>query len=345
MKVLNYRADLDGIRGLAVLLVVLFHAWPETFKGGFVGVDVFFVLSGFLITSLIYGDVVKGSFRLRNFWFRRIRRLGPSLLVVISATAVVGWFLLLPDEYKQLGTHIAAGSVFASNFLLISEAGYFDTSSSLKPLLHLWSLGVEEQFYVLFPLLLLGAFKFKKMAFPSIIVFCLISFTFNIYFSRNDQIFDFYSPITRFWELLAGAIVAIALSRFEPNKSYIALSIRRLNTSVVPGYLGLALLILSLFVVSDSRSYPGLQGLLPVSATIFILISNKQSGLNRKIFSFKPLVWLGLISYPLYLWHWPLFSFCKNCFWRRTECTSQTIYHCFSCCSLVFNFQVCRKSN
>ena len=172
----KYRPDIDGLRGLAVLLVVLYHAWPNEVPGGFVGVDIFFVISGFLISSVVFTSMEAGTFTLKKFWARRIRRLGPALLVVLAASLVAGWFLLLPTELEQLGRHVAAGVLFVSNLLLIFDAGYFDTGSELKPMLHLWSLGVEEQFYLLFPIVALMALKLRSKFLPIMVTLALASF-------------------------------------------------------------------------------------------------------------------------------------------------------------------------
>jgi peptidoglycan/LPS O-acetylase OafA/YrhL len=176
----KYRPDIDGLRALAVLSVVLFHAFPEVLKGGFIGVDVFFVISGFLISTIIFTSLERGSFSFREFYARRIRRIFPALVLVLASSYVFGWFTLLADEYRQLGKHIAGGAGFISNLMLWTEAGYFDTSAETKPLLHLWSLGIEEQFYFVWPLLLCFAWKRKFNLFTIAIGVAVLSFALNL---------------------------------------------------------------------------------------------------------------------------------------------------------------------
>jgi peptidoglycan/LPS O-acetylase OafA/YrhL len=166
----SYRPDIDGLRAIAVLSVVLFHGFPQIFKGGFIGVDIFFVLSGYLISRIIFEQLNQGRFNFFDFYSRRIKRIFPVLLIVLVAVYIVGWFTLLADEYSQLGQHIAAGTAFISNFVLWGEAGYFDNSAHTKPLLHLWSLGIEEQFYIVWPLLLWLASKLRFSLFALTVI-------------------------------------------------------------------------------------------------------------------------------------------------------------------------------
>jgi len=204
----KYRPDIDGLRAIAVLAVVTFHAFPEFVRGGFIGVDIFFVISGYLISTIIFENLEKGSFSFSEFYARRIRRIFPSLLVVIIACFVFGWFELLADEFKQLGKHIAAGSGFISNFVFWGEAGYFDNSADTKPLLHLWSLGIEEQFYITWPMFIWLSWRYK-LNFPLIaLTVALVSFVLSVKGVRNDSVATFYSPQTRFWELIIGSLLA-----------------------------------------------------------------------------------------------------------------------------------------
>lgn len=204
----KYRADIDGLRAIAVLSVVLFHAFPNLAAGGFVGVDIFFVISGFLISSIIMSNLYKGSFSFKEFYARRIKRIFPALILVMVACFAIGWIALLADEYKQLGKHIAGGAGFVSNFLLWSESGYFDSAAETKPLLHLWSLGIEEQFYIAWPLLLWIAWKKRFNLLIIAVAVALISFVLNINIVRSNAAAAFYSPQTRFWELMAGSVLA-----------------------------------------------------------------------------------------------------------------------------------------
>ena len=203
-----YRPDIDGLRAVAVLLVVGYHAFPYWLNGGFIGVDIFFVISGFLISSIIFQDLGAGSFRFTDFYGRRIRRIFPALIIVVAACLVAGWFVLLAGEYEQLGKHVAGGAGFIANFLLWNESNYFDNAAETKPLLHLWSLGVEEQFYIIWPLLLWLAWKrnFNARTMTAFIV--IMSFALTIAQARTDMVAAFYSPATRFWESLCGALLA-----------------------------------------------------------------------------------------------------------------------------------------
>lgn len=204
----KYRADIDGLRAIAVLSIIVHHAFPNEIKFGFVGVDIFFVISGFLISTIIYNSLERNSFNFFDFYSRRIRRIFPALFVVLASCYAFGWFALLSDEYKQLGKHIAAGAGFISNFILWQESGYFDVASKTKPLLHLWSLGIEEQFYILWPLLVWGAWKTRFNLLIFTIFVAAISFGLNLSKYHTDSVAAFYSPQTRFWELLAGALLA-----------------------------------------------------------------------------------------------------------------------------------------
>lgn len=204
-KNLGYRADIDGLRALAVILVVLFHAFPYWVKGGFIGVDIFFVISGFLISTIVFTSLEQDNFSFLEFYKRRVIRIFPALILVLLVCVVFGWFVLLADEYKQLGKHVTSGAIFSSNFLLLSESGYFDNAAETKPLLHLWSLSIEEQFYFLWPLILWFSWKKRFNYLTITITLLLISFLFNLYKIKNNSIAAFYLPQTRFWELLAGA--------------------------------------------------------------------------------------------------------------------------------------------
>ena len=204
----SYRPDIDGLRAIAVLSVVLFHGFPQIFKGGFIGVDIFFVLSGYLISRIIFEQLNQGRFNFLDFYARRIKRIFPALLIVLAVAYLAGWFTLLADEYGQLGQHIAAGAAFISNFVLWGEAGYFDNSSHTKPLLHLWSLGIEEQFYIVWPLLLWLAAKLRFSLFALTVILAGLSFYLNVNGKKSDAVATFYSPQTRIWELLLGSSLA-----------------------------------------------------------------------------------------------------------------------------------------
>ncbi|CNI92058.1 acyltransferase family protein [Yersinia intermedia] len=304
---MSYRADIDGLRAIAVLSVVIFHAFPSLIPGGFIGVDVFFVISGFLISTIIFKGVEAGTFKFSDFYSRRISRIFPSLILVSIVCYVVGWFLLFPDELAQLGKHLFGGSTFISNFILLNESGYFDNSAETKPLLHLWSLGIEEQFYFIWPIFLCFMNKGKKSFLWKVAIGFLASFILCIYRTKVNPSVAFYLPYTRFWELLAGG----ALAWFNLYSGNIISEKLKSKLSPVLPSLGFLLLVLSFFIIDSKTAFPGAWALLPVISCILIIGDNKDSYINKKILSNKILVWLGVISFPLYLWHWPILSFLR----------------------------------
>lgn len=322
----KYRADIDGLRAIAVLSVVAFHAFPSWVRGGFIGVDVFFVISGYLISTILFENLDKGTFNFLEFYASRVKRIFPALLVVLTACFFFGWFALLADEYKQLGKHIAAGSGFLSNFILRNESGYFDDAAETKPLLHLWSLGIEEQFYIVWPLLLWVAWKRKLNLLTITIVVAITSFILNLKGLKQDMVATFYSPQTRFWELLSGSFLAwfalykkdaltsersaidFWLSRIVYNKKREADGKLLANSLSI---FGLFLLLYGFWRIDKEISFPGKWALLPVLGAVLIIAAGSQAWVNRTILSNKITVWFGLISFPLYLWHWPLLSFAR----------------------------------
>jgi peptidoglycan/LPS O-acetylase OafA/YrhL len=300
----KYRADIDGLRAVAVLSVVVFHVFPGRLRGGFAGVDVFFVISGFLISTIIFENLDRATFSFAEFYARRIRRIFPALLVVLIASYAFGWWVLLGDEYKQLGKHIAAGAGFVSNIAFWQEAGYFDNAAGTKPLLHLWSLGVEEQFYIAWPLLLWIAWK-RRLGFITITAaIVVVSFYLNVKGVRHDPAAAFYLPHTRFWELLSGS----ALAWVVLNKGGVPLDTKFLAN--VRSLAGLGLLAYGFWRINTAVAYPGKWATLPVVGTV-LLLSARRAWINRVVLSSRLAVWFGAISYPLYLWHWPLLSFAR----------------------------------
>lgn len=305
----SYRADIDGLRAVAVLSVLGYHAFPTVFQSGFVGVDVFFVISGYLISSIILKSLTEGTFSFADFYSRRIKRIFPALLLVLFCSFVIGWFVLLPDELKQLGKHIAAGAGFGSNFLLLSESGYFDKLSDTKPLLHLWSLGIEEQFYVIWPFVLYLTWKSKKSFLVVILVLLLISFVLNVSRIHHHAVSVFYNPQSRFWELLIGAALACIMLQ----KSAFSTWLKSLNPARgnLLSVCGAALLALSYFLLTKDKRFPGWWALLPTLGAALMIAAGSRAWLNRVLLSNRIMVWIGLISFPLYLWHWPLLSFAR----------------------------------
>jgi|688.fasta_scaffold24504_4 peptidoglycan/LPS O-acetylase OafA/YrhL len=306
----HYRPDIDGLRAMAVLTVMAFHAFPDSVKGGFIGVDVFFVISGFLITKLIQSGLDNQHFRFSAFYASRVRRLFPSLLVVLLSCLFLGWFALLSDEYKLLGKHISATAVLIPNWILWSDSGYFDYAAHSKPLLHLWSLGVEEQFYLCWPLTfcLLYRHRFNVLGATCILLLC--SFFLNLYMIEKYPSASFFWPFTRAWELLAGSLLAQLMhSGFGVSGARKAkLADNRLLKQSI-SILGVLMLSVGLLVIDQEKRFPGSLALLPVIGTLLIIAAGPHSWFNQTVLSHRLLVGIGLISYPLYLWHWPLLSF------------------------------------
>lgn len=297
----KYRPDIDGLRAIAVLLVVGFHMFPSLIKGGFIGVDIFFVISGFLISTIIFDNFDKRSFSYLEFYSRRIKRIFPALILILISTYILGWYLLLPDEYKKLGLHTFAGTGFFSNLALWNEAGYFDAASDTKPLLHLWSLGVEEQFYIFWPLLLTLVWKFRLNFLRSTLFFATVSFLFNIITVDSHPTAAFYSPISRFWELMIGGVLAYLFL----HKSHFILIHSNFKSII-----GLVAILTASFALNKDMHYPSWLALLPTLGA-FLIISSSSSIFNRHILGNRILVSIGLISYPLYLWHWPVLVFLR----------------------------------
>lgn len=323
---LKYRKDIDGLRAVAVLSVVGFHAFPAWFKGGFIGVDVFFVISGFLISTIIFSDLEINNFSFLEFYGRRIRRIFPALILVLIACFTYGWFTLRFDEYKQLGKHIAGGAGFVANYVLSSESGYFDNAVETKPLLHLWSLGVEEQFYIVWPLLLWFSWRQRLNLLTITVLVGIVSFCLNIGAIGTSAVTAFYSPQTRFWELLSGAVLAHVnlserkilpklwprLDRWLGPIVYAKAPEANGNTlRNVLSALGLGLLVIAALLISKERHFPGWWALLPIIGTVLIISAGMHAWVNRVVLSNRALTWFGLISFPLYLWHWPILSFAR----------------------------------
>ena len=307
----TYRPDIDGLRAIAVVSVVLHHAFPEHLRGGFVGVDIFFVLSGYLISSIILSGLAKGNFSFSDFYARRVKRIFPALFVVLVATLIMGWNTLIPNELKELGKHALAGSAFVSNFAFWQEAGYFDASAISKPLLHLWSLAIEEQFYILWPFTLYALHRWSRFTIRWILVLLILSLTLNLWLVRHDLTAAFYNPLARFWEMMMGATLA-------------AMHVKRITMAdILPGRLrlpdwvgphlvttvGAVLLALVIIRLNPECRFPGWWAFVATLATCLMIAAGQDGWFNRYVLSSKPMVWIGLISYPLYLWHWPLLSF------------------------------------
>lgn len=312
---ITYRPDIDGLRAIAVLLVIAFHSSPYLLKSGFIGVDIFFVISGYLISGIILKSLNNNQFSYIEFYKRRIKRIFPALIPVLATCLIAGVFFLFSGEYMSLGKHVASGAGFLSNIFYWLESGYFDVSATLKPLLHLWSLGVEEQFYIFWPILLVFFYKRVKRVPLTTSILLVLSFLLAIYMGTKSPEAAFYLPITRFWELMSGAILAqITLS----NEDFLSKILSKCKFNISDkdkkfirnalSVIGLLLLIEALLIISEENFYKGFV-ILCIIGTFLIIAAGQEAWINKKILSNKMLVFIGLISYPLYLWHWPLLSF------------------------------------
>lgn len=301
MSTLAYRRDIDGLRAIAVIAVVLFHFGVPGFTGGFVGVDVFFVISGYLITSIIWNQRQAGCFSFVDFWTRRARRILPALFVMILAVLAVGWFLLAPKDYEELGRSVRYQVMFVSNILFMRQDGYFDVASDLKPLLHTWSLAVEEQFYIVFPLLLTllsSRLGYWRLA---LFVLLLVSFGLSVWAVAHHPEKAFFLLPMRAWELLAGAMLAVAPVRQLRLTSFAA---------QLFSLIGIGLILVAVFCYDKSTPFPGAAALLPTLGVVLLIWANgHRQTLAGRLLNSRVLVGLGLISYSWYLWHWPVFVF------------------------------------
>ena len=292
MSATPYRPDIDGLRAVAVLAVVAYHAWPRALGGGFVGVDVFFVISGFLITRILLAP----DFSFASFYARRVRRIFPALLIVLAATAAIGATFLPPDNLRNLLVHTIGGGLFVANIVSYHDVGYFNGVAELKPLVHLWSLGVEEQFYLLWPVLVWLAVR-KKVLAPAIAIVAFASLALFLWWSERDPRAAFYLSPARFWELLAGAML-VRTAVPERWRGAAAAT-------------GVALIAASAVLLSAETEFPGLLMLVPVAGACLVVASPGAHGAGRLLAS-RAAVAIGLVSYPLYLWHWPLLSLLRN---------------------------------
>jgi peptidoglycan/LPS O-acetylase OafA/YrhL len=303
---LAYRPDIDGLRAVAILLVVVFHGFPAVLPGGFVGVDIFFVVSGYLIGGIILGQVGAGRFSFAEFYARRACRLFPALAVVLAAVLGLGWLVLLPDEFVALGRHVRAGALYLSNFVLAREAGYFDAAAETKPLLHLWSLAIEEQFYLGFPLLLVLAARRRAALVWVPLAVMAGSFAYGVIDTPRNPVAAFFLPQSRVWELLAGVMLAVAghLGWRVPGAAWLR------------GWAGVALIGGAVAVLDAGSPFPGWWAVLPVAGSWLVLSAGpfeaeRGAWVNRVVLAHPAMVAVGLVSYPLYLWHWPLLALAR----------------------------------
>ena len=280
------------------MLVVNFHAFPEAMPGGFIGVDIFFVISGFLITGIVARELDQQRFSLVAFYNRRIRRIFPALIVVLCATLVLGWLWMLPAAYAQLSGDVFASAAFFANIALLLQSGYFDIELVRKPLLHLWSLGIEEQFYLFWPLILMLVARLRLNILAAASVAAVASFVLNVALIGSNPVATFYLPFTRAWELLAGAALACGWSWISQTS----------RASNLRALVGMLLIAVAAGALDTHRAFPGWWAVLPVAGAA-LLLSAPAAWSCRVLLASRPWVGIGLISYPLYLWHWPLLVF------------------------------------
>lgn len=315
-NVLAYRPDIDGLRGIAVSLVLLYHAFPNIRSGGFVGVDVFFVISGYLISGIVLTGLQAGEFSLLEFYRRRVRRIVPALLAVIAACSIVGWFLLLPNEWRWLGRSITWCALFLANIFFATTGGYFDRAAELNPLLHLWSLGVEEQFYLAWPVLLMFTVRLG-VTLRLLAALIAVSLALSIWGAWYAPTAAFYYPATRAWELGIGGFLAAwqirmthAPATTNPTRRFLDWT-GKSAAGAASSLAGLALVVAGGICWTDEQAIPGIWCTIPVTGAVLLIAAGTQAPVNRLLLSTRPLVLLGRISYSLYLWHWPLFSFTR----------------------------------
>jgi peptidoglycan/LPS O-acetylase OafA/YrhL len=301
----KYRPDIDGLRALAILLVIAYHYFGV--PGGYVGVDVFFVISGYLITGMLLADLQKSRLSLLDFYARRVRRILPPVLVVIVASFFVGWAWLLPYDFRALSEEASASALYVFNFLLWHQSGYFDASATTKPLLHLWSLAVEEQFYLVWPAFLLLANRWKRRTDLGIVAVLLASFLINLVTIHDDQAAAFYSPLSRLWELACGGLLAqyelfrnAARLKAGPDVVKASWSMRHLPI------VGLLLISGAAALYNSASNFPGYLAAVPVLGAVLIVAGGAGAWVNRALLACRPMVYVGKLSYSLYLWHWPV---------------------------------------
>ncbi len=305
---MKYRDEIDGLRAVAVLPVILFHGNVAGFSGGFVGVDIFFVISGYLITTILLNDLEEGTFSILNFYERRARRILPALSCVILFCLPFAWIWMPPSQLEDFATSLVSVAFFVSNFFFWQGSGYFDASAELKPMLHTWSLAVEEQYYIIFPPLLLAVWRLKtSWVLPFFIFGFLISLGLAQWLTASNPTASFYLPPTRFWEILVGSICAYILKRqaFPPSQ--------------VAALAGIGLIFWSVTAFDSSTPNPSIWTIFPVGGAALIILFAQGQTLASRVLAWRPLVWVGMLSYSAYLWHQPLFAFARIRFITEPE--------------------------
>jgi peptidoglycan/LPS O-acetylase OafA/YrhL len=322
-KTIPYRKEIDGLRGIAVLSVILFHAGFEQFKGGFVGVDIFFVISGYLIASIILYEKKNDTFSFWEFYERRARRIFPALFFIILVSLPFAWFWMKPTDLKNFSQSLMSVSTFVSNIFFWRQEGYFTANMELKPLLHTWSLAVEEQYYVLFPIFLSIILRFGKYKVLTLIsIIATISLIVSQWGCINKPAATFYLLPTRSWELLIGAILAMYLFTKKQKK------IKCNLITEISGFVGVFCILYAILMFDENLPFPGVYALIPTLGTVILILCTTEQAVIGKFLGNKFLVGLGLISYSAYLWHQPIFAFIK--LYNIAEVTTYT-----RCCLIL----------
>lgn len=297
----SFNHDIQGLRALAVLAVVLFHINPKILPGGYLGVDIFFVISGYLIIGHIWSELENNKFNLMNFYVKRTKRLFPALFVMIIASVVIGYFILLPSETTDMHKSLISSLFYVSNFYFYNVTDYFNTNIHYAPMLHTWSLSVEEQFYIIFPLILIFLYQYPKKILFFLFTLFILFFIISITLVNIDQSLAFYSSPSRFFQFLAGGILSVSNIKNIFSK----------KTNELAAFFGLVIITITFFLYSENTSFPGINALLPTIATLMIIFSSKKSIYTNKILTNKIAQFLGNSSYSIYLWHWPLIVYWK----------------------------------
>lgn len=317
---MHYRKEIDGLRAVAVLPVILFHAGFNVFGGGFVGVDVFFVISGYLITGIIVDDLEKGSFSISRFYERRARRILPALFVVMLACLPFSYMWMMPSQLEQFSASVVSVVLSLSNLLFLSKVDYFAPSADLYPLLHTWSLAIEEQYYFIFPLLLLFLRRIRVRAVYFVLSLVFLSFVFSEWALRENSARNFFFTLSRFWEIGAGSVCAfVTVGQTQRSSNMLSA-------------LGLALIVVSILAYNDSMPFPSVYTLVPVAGTALVLLFANKTTCVGRLLSLRAFVSIGLISYSAYLWHQPLFAFARL---RSLTEPSQALMAALSAASLI----------
>jgi peptidoglycan/LPS O-acetylase OafA/YrhL len=297
---MKYRPEIDGLRAIAVIPVIFFHAGASAISGGYIGVDIFFVISGYLITKIIIDDLEKGNFSQRRFYARRARRILPALFFVLLLCILPAWFFMSGKEFQEFSNSLLAAATFSSNIIFWLQSGYFDSAAELKPLLHTWSLAVEEQFYILFPIYLTLLWKnYKKLIPISIIFLSLLSLILSEIGLRYFPTANYYLAPTRIWEIFSGSLAALLLQKYR---------IRANNKLSIIGFI---LILLAIFIYDKNTPYPGFYTTVPVIGSLLIILYADQNSYIGRFLSNKILVTMGMTSFSAYLLHQPIFAFAR----------------------------------